>query len=493
MEIVSIILLSVLVILCIAILFVLRKSRSDISEPLLQVTQTLNNGINDARDMLNSRIDSANQAVNTTLSNALQNTTQNLISSIDSIKEQSRSTLDSKLTEFERAFSDNINELRSTIQSDLADGRNEMGATLQRLSETLSSLRTQLMQDVSKIREESKTSIESNFNIVQELIQTYLSDGRKELTDTLTNVSEDLQKRFDKLQTSNEAKLNEIRENVEKKLAENIDKNVAVFQDVTDRLSDLKVTNERIMEISQDINQLSTILQSPKLRGNIGEFALENMLQQVIPGEHYDMPFKVGSNLADAVIHLKQGELCIDSKFPLENFRKLIEPNLTEDEKNRYRKQLASDIKKHVDAIASKYIVPEVTLDFAFMFIPAESVYYEILMNQDLHQYALNKKIVPVSPNCLYAYLQVLAIGFRGMKIEQETKRIEQIILKMKKDFDQFKEHFRLIGTHLDHAISQYRNTDEDVKKFDFTISGLRMGELEYQEAAAIGTDNTQE
>ena len=302
-----------------------------------------------------------------------------------------------------------------------------------------------------------------------------LASSRKELSDSLSLLSVSLQDRVERLQTSNEARLEDIRKNVETKLVENMDRNVSVVKEMTERLTDLRATAQRIVEISQDINQLSSILQSPKLRGNIGEFELENMLKQILPVDHFQMQAQLGEVRVDAAVYLKEGILCIDSKFPLENFRRMNEPNLREEEKKKYSRDFAQDVRKHVDSIAAKYIIPDTTLDFAFMFIPAESVYYEILLNQELHRYALDRKVIPVSPNSLYAFLQTIAIGLRGMKIEQEARRIEQILLSLKKDFDNFRDHFRLIGTHLDRAKAQFMGADTDMQRLDNRLSSLSL------------------
>jgi len=318
-------------------------------------------------------------------------------------------------------------------------------------------------------------SLTQQFLQLTQNVSDNLASSRRELSESLSLLSVSLQDRVERLQSSNEARLEDIRKNVETKLVENMDRNVSVVKEMTEQLTNLRGTAQRIVEISQDINQLSTILQSPKLRGNIGEFQLENMLKQILPLEHFQMQAQVGEGRVDAAIYLKEGILCLDSKFPLENFRRMNEPNLREEEKRKYSRDFAQDVRKHVDSIAAKYIVPDTTLDFAFMFIPAESVYYEVLLNTELHEYALQKKVIPVSPNSLYAFLQTVAIGLRGMKIEQEARRIEQLLLSLKKDFDTFKDHFRLIGRHLDNAKSQFTTADADVQRLDNRLSSLSL------------------
>jgi DNA recombination protein RmuC len=272
-----------------------------------------------------------------------------------------------------------------------------------------------------------------------------------------------------------------LQQGVDQRLSDNITQHGALFRDMAEKLGELRVTNERIVAISQDINQLSRILESPKLRGNLGEFELERMLSNVLPSALYRLQASVGEALVDAAIVLEGGWLCIDSKFPLDNFRRMTAPEAEPEARQQWRRVFIGDVRRHVNDIAHKYIAPPVTLDFALMFIPAENVYYEILLSDDVLEFARTKRVVPVSPNTLYAYLQAISIGFRGLKIAQETRRIEQLLLGLRKNFDEFKEHFRLIGRHLDRARGQYIQAETDVNRFDHTIGGIQFGTLHEQ------------
>jgi DNA recombination protein RmuC len=245
---------------------------------------------------------------------------------------------------------------------------------------------------------------------------------------------------------------------------------------MAEQLGELRATNARIVAISQDINQLSRILESPKPRGTFGEFALERMLANILPRSGYRIQAPVGEMLADAALLLEGGWLCIDSKFPLDNFRRLAQPDSSPEEQQHWRKLFLSDVRRHMSDVAHKYILPPLTLDFTIMFIPAENVYYEILLSEEVLAFGREKRVVPVSPNTLYAYLQAIAIGFRGLKIAQETRRIEQLLLGLKKNFDEFKEHFRLIGKHLDRARGQFIQAETDVSRFDHAIGGIQFG-----------------
>jgi DNA recombination protein RmuC len=210
----------------------------------------------------------------------------------------------------------------------------------------------------------------------------------------------------------------------------------------------------------------------------MGEFELERMLSNVLPPGLYRMQAPVGQVLADAVIILEGGWLCIDSKFPLDNFRRMAQPDAAPEARQQWQRLFLGDVRRHVNDIAHKYIMPPSTLDFALMFIPAETVYYELLLSDEVLEFSRSRRVVPVSPNTLYAYLQAISIGFRGLRIAQETRRIEQLLLGLKKNFDEFKEHFRLIGRHLDRARGQFVQAESEVSRFDHTIGGIQFGTL---------------
>ncbi|MFQ5885399.1 MAG: DNA recombination protein RmuC [Thermoplasmata archaeon] len=363
--------------------------------------------------------------------------------------------------------------LRRDLQSRL-DHTSESSNTI--LNTSLQNLSSLLTENIQRVREENKETINSKFISLQENVNVNLANSRRELSESLTNLTGSLEGKFENLKTSTVDRLEAIRSNVELKLGETIEKSAGALKEVVTKLGDLKATNDRIVEISKDINQLSDILSTPKLRGNFGEFQLENMLQQMIPEDHYRLQENLGDATVDAVIILKEGMLCIDSKFPLENFRRATDVTADEETKSRYLRVFKRDVRTHIDTISGKYILPQRTLDFALMFVPAENVYYEIILDGELQQYAHNHKVIAVSPNTLYAFLGALGIGFRGMKIEAEARRIERILLALKNNFELFREHFRKIGKHLDNAKSQYNEAEYQVTKFDTTMESLEFG-----------------
>lgn len=256
--------------------------------------------------------------------------------------------------------------------------------------------------------------------------------------------------------------------------------------DVRIRLAELEESNKRIYEIGKDISGLQEILRAPKMRGGIGELFLGDLLAQILPAEHFTMQytFKSGERV-DAVIHLGHGMVSVDAKFPLENFKKLL--GAKEDhEKRAFRKQFVSDVKKHVDAIAQKYILPdEGTFEFALMYIPAENVYYETIIkdssqgdDKNISDYAINKRVIPVSPNSFYAYLQSILLGLKGMKIEQGALEIIRNLTRLRDDFSRFSKEFEVLGTHINNAKSKYESAEKCLDKFGSKLTQVESVEL---------------
>ena len=250
------------------------------------------------------------------------------------------------------------------------------------------------------------------------------------------------------------------------------------FVQITERLGDLKATNDRIMEFSRSLDDFQRMLQSPKLRGDFGEFTLEQMLANLLPTECYTCQASFGGVRVDALIHTPHGDLCIDSKFPLDNFRRALEMP-EEVAREVALKAFCADVKARIEEIADRYIAPPATLDVAFMFVPAENVYYELLGRPDLLKFGRDRRVIPVSPNTLYAYLQALAIGFRGLKIHQEARRVEQMLAELRERFDRFYDHFLKIGRHLENAQTQFQGAVRDVDRFQAALQGLRVGRLD--------------
>ena len=228
-------------------------------------------------------------------------------------------------------------------------------------------------------------------------------------------------------------------------------------------------------QMSQTAQTLEGILGGAKSRGSLGEVTLERLLEDSLPSAQYAMQYRFSSGeAADAVIKLRDNKLmAIDSKFPLDAYRRIST------EGDEARRAFVTAVKGHADAITKKYIVPdEGTLDVALMFVPSESVYYELLMTQDgkgqsLDAYCRDKQVIAVSPNTLYAHLHVIALGLRGMQMEENTKQLVESLLGMEKQLEKFADKFGTLGTHLRNAQQSYSDSDKLFEKAQSTLKNM--------------------
>jgi DNA recombination protein RmuC len=309
------------------------------------------------------------------------------------------------------------------------------------------------------------------------LVQQQIDQLRTQLAQNLDSSTRLIHQQLGQLLSHVNERLKENSEILQKTqhtLGERLDNAARVVGNVQRSLGGLEEANRKIYEVGKDIASLQEILRSPKMRGGLGEFFLGDLLEQILPANYFAMQFAFRSgDKVDAVIKLGGSVVPVDSKFPLENFRRMLE-DPTDEDKGKAKRQFTADVKKHIDAIASKYILPdEGTYDFALMYIPAENVYYETIIKDDclggersLSQYALSKKVIPVSPNSLYAYLQAIVLGLKGMRIEEQAKEVLQYLSRLQGDFGKFKEDFGLLGKHLGHAQSSFQGAERRLDQF---------------------------
>lgn len=242
-----------------------------------------------------------------------------------------------------------------------------------------------------------------------------------------------------------------------KTVGQRLDSATKVFGDVQKSLGRLEETHKQIYEISKDISSLQDLLRAPKFRGEMGETLLGKLLEEVLPKENIKLQyhFKNGDTV-DAAVVIGQNLISIDAKFPLENFRKMQDAPGDEERKPVYR-AFVRDVKTRIDEVASKYILPdEGTFDFALLYIPAEAVYYEISRDEELSIYAKSRKIVFVSPNTFYAYLQAILYGLRGISIQRNIQKVMAELARVQGDFKKFQDDFDLVGGHLTNAAKKY-------------------------------------
>jgi DNA recombination protein RmuC len=235
------------------------------------------------------------------------------------------------------------------------------------------------------------------------------------------------------------------------------------------QLGQLGQANAEILARANDLKKLEQALRPPKARGGFGELLLGNLLRDRLPPDAYQLQygFNTGERV-DAVIKVER-LVPIDAKFPLDNFERLADAE-NDDERALYEKAFSRDLKTHVDAIAGKYIRPdEGTYDFALMYLPSESVYYELVCGKTgaLLQYAHEKRVFPVSPTTFTSQLQVIVLGLKGMQIEQRAHEVMAYVTQLQGDFDRFRDDFQVVGKHIGNAQSKFAEAEKRLDRFD--------------------------
>lgn len=270
----------------------------------------------------------------------------------------------------------------------------------------------------------------------------------------------------------------------QKTIGDRLDNSTRVVGEVQKTMAELGEASRRVFEVGQSISGLQDLLKSPKMRGGLGEHFLGDLLGQILPAAHFTMQhaFSTGA-VVDAVVRLGQRLVPVDAKFPLENFRRLTEG--TEDERRAARRKFGTDVKKHVDAIADKYILPdEGTYDFALMYIPAENVYYECVIKPEspgeaaLLEHALAKHVIPVSPASFYAYLQAIVLGLKGLQVEENARTILQNLTRLQGDVQRFSEDFELLGRHLSNAKTKHDDASRRLEKVQDKLTATALDGL---------------
>jgi len=231
----------------------------------------------------------------------------------------------------------------------------------------------------------------------------------------------------------------------------------------------------QMSEIGRSMRELQDFLKSPKLRGNIGEQVLKDLISQMFPKNsfHIQYQFKSGERV-DAAIQTDAGILPIDAKFPMENFQKMSKAENKID-KNLFEKEFGKDVKKHITDIAKKYILPEEgTMDFALMYVPSESVYYELVNMLDIMDFAKQSRVYVVSPTTLYAHLQTILLAFEGKKIESKSRDLFKMLRALQVDFHKVEENMVVLGKHINNTSSQFNNVNSGFSQIGQKINSTK-------------------
>ena len=298
------------------------------------------------------------------------------------------------------------------------------------------------------------------------------------LKQDLSKLSDDITKLKDGLQHQISDRLDKNQEMMRDSIQKQFAASSKIITDVTDRLAKLDETNKRVVDVADELRTLQNVLQNPKQRGVLGEYYLTQVLENVLPPERFKLQHKFkDGEVVDAVITLDKGRMLpVDSKFSLENYNRLVE------EKDKLRrdvlvKAFKADLKSRIDE-TSKYIRPrEGTMDYAFMFIPSEAIYYDLLVNKvgitdasarDLIEYAFrDKNVIIVSPTTFMAYLQTVMQGLRSLQIEEQAKEIQQRVGELGRHIATYEQFMQKLGGSLGTTVSHYNNAHKELKKID--------------------------
>ena len=306
--------------------------------------------------------------------------------------------------------------------------------------------------------------------------------GRKEIAGQAAGIGL-LQQQLEALKTAQDgirSELNKSLQDGQANITRNMQSSQQVLSQLNTQIGELQGTNKQMLQLGTEVRRLQDILSSPKLRGQMGEWSLENLLAQILPKDGYKLQyaFKDGK-VVDALIQMPDFSVPVDAKFPLPSFERLIKTE-ADDERLKLRKQFLKDVTNHIDKIASDYIRPaEGTVDFALCYIPAENVYYETIVKyaddaQDVVQYALDKKVIPVSPNLLYAYLMTVAMGLHGLQIERQAAEIRQNLKRLNASFADFLGNWDTLGSHLRNAYGRYEEGQKKLDRFGLQLDQIQ-------------------
>lgn len=295
----------------------------------------------------------------------------------------------------------------------------------------------------------------------------YIKQDLESLNQTLSKTQEAMHERIDRNNASMQTSMH-------KQMSESS----RLIQEVTTRLTKLDETNRRVVDVADELKTLQNVLSNPKQRGVLGEYYLGEILKNTMPPDRYQLQYKFkNGEIVDAAIFLDQGKvLPIDSKFSLENYNRVVEAK-DKEKRDTLIKQFKTDLKARIDE-TSKYIRPdENTMDFAFMFIPSEAIYYDLLVNkvgtiqtssQDLIEYAFrDKRVIIVSPTSFMAYLQTVMQGLRSLQIEEQAKEIQKRVGQLGKHLVNYDEYMHKLGNSLGTTVNHYNTAHKELKKID--------------------------
>jgi DNA recombination protein RmuC len=322
---------------------------------------------------------------------------------------------------------------------------------------------------MSSVRQEMQNSLAAQSQAVTAQMSQQISQLTLSVTQQLGQVRQELQ--------NGVASTGKLASDAQKEVAARLQSSTDALLQMSQKIGEVQQTSR---DLSQAAQTLQAVLGGAKTRGTLGEVTLERLLEDALPKSAYSTQYRFASTgaIVDAIVRNGERLLPIDSKFPLEAYRKLA---AAEEEA---RREFSQAVRKHADSIAEKYILPnEQTLDFALMFVPSEAVYYELLMTEDakyglLDEYCRTKHVLPVSPNTLYAYLAAVAVTLQGQKMQENARHLFAALAGLKKQFDTFSDLYDKLGTHLRNAQRNYEDAENRLDRARGSLEQMSQGAL---------------
>jgi DNA recombination protein RmuC len=323
--------------------------------------------------------------------------------------------------------------------------------------------------ELSCVRQEMQNSLVAQGQAVTAQISQQISHLTQAVTQQLGQVRQELQ--------SGVASTGQLASQAQREVAQQLQSSTDVLVQMSQRIGEVHQTSQ---DLSKAAQTLQSVLGGAKTRGALGEVTLDRMLGDALPQGAYSTQHRFTSTgaIVDAIVRSGERMLSIDSKFPLEAYRRLIEIG------DDARRDFCLAVRKHADSIAEKYILPdEHTYDYALMFVPSESVYYELLMTQDakfgpLDEYCRSKRVFPVSPNTLYACLSAVAISLQGQRIEEIARHLVAGLAGLNKQLESFAAVYERLGAHLRHAQQSYEDADSRLSRARNSLENMSQGAL---------------
>jgi DNA recombination protein RmuC len=303
--------------------------------------------------------------------------------------------------------------------------------------------------------------------------------------------SQSVDRRFDEMRRAVETRVEGVEQRLmteQRSVADHLGKSGSLMRELGEKLGRLHETSQRIEKLAGEVTRLEDLLKPPKLRGTLGEMFLEQALAQALPPGSFALQHPLGDGVVvDAVVFVQDRMVPVDSKFPLENYRRAREAE-DEGEQRRARSQFSRDVRRHVDSIAEKYVRPSSgTCDFALMYVPAEAVYAEIVADGEsgnLADYAATKRVIPVSPRLLYAYLSTVALGLRGIALQENAREVHQNLAELSRLWDRVGAPLEKLGAHLGNASRQFEETSRAFDRFTTRLDAVAEKASEEPEGA---------